>query len=155
MKDYGIDRHEAAICQLLAKDLTKAEQEKLLADVALGSDSINSKVQQLVRAKIRDKELSAIKEQGAKPLEGILNVFVIDPPWPIGVNLDPRVALAPNYPTMLVPKIEEQVGAILKKHLAENAQVFLWTTEGFLHKAFHLLEAWQLQYACTFTWVKR
>ena len=37
---------------------------------------------------------------------------------------------------------------------AENATLYLWTTQRFLPNAFYILERWEYRYRATLTWVK-
>ena len=95
---------------------------------------------------LEEKEAQAIKAA-----QGVYDVVVIDPPWPVEFIArrvrQQQVSLA--YPTMTV----EQIRA-LELPLAEHAHVWLWTTQRFLPEAFACLEAWGLTYSCCFVWEK-
>jgi hypothetical protein len=104
----------------------------------------------LKRAAERQK-LADVASQTQKALDGLYDVVVIDPPWPVAFisrKVRPRqVALA--YATMTVAEIQA-----LPLPLAEHAHVWLWTTQRFLPDAFRCLEAWGLTYSCCFVWMK-
>ena len=36
----------------------------------------------------------------------------------------------------------------------EDSTIFLWTTQKFIHDAFHILEKWGFKYHCVLTWDK-
>jgi len=102
------------------------------------------------RAEVRQAlEDSAIVEH--KVLEGVYDVVVIDPPWPVAFQAREarpnQIALA--YQTMSLEAIRALV-----LPLADTAHVWLWTTHRFLPEAFQCLEAWGLTYSCCFVWAK-
>lgn len=97
------------------------------------------------------ENLENIEAQEVKALQGVFDVIVIDPPWPMK-KIEREVA--PNqtglgYPTMTLEEIEK-----MRIPCADNCHVFLWTTQRFLPYAFGILAAWNLKYVCTFNWHK-
>jgi N6-adenosine-specific RNA methylase IME4 len=103
------------------------------------------------RAEAR-KALEDVAMQEQKRIEGVYDVIVIDPPWPVSFRArkarPQQVSLA--YQTMSVEEIRA-----LKLPLAETAHVWLWTTQRFLVEAISCLKAWGLTHSCTFIWLKR
>ena len=103
------------------------------------------------KAKVVEK-LESLEVKEVKATEGVYDVISIDPPWDVE-DVWSRSAHAGykplQYPTMSVEEIKE-----MKISCAEDCHVFLWTTQKFLPKAFEVIDAWGLEYACTFTWVK-
>ena len=97
------------------------------------------------------KALEDRANQTIKAAEGVYDVVVVDPPWPVafqGREARPnQVALA--YPTMPVERIR-----LLHLPLAASAHVWVWTTQRFLPAALTLFEAWGLTYSCCFVWEK-
>lgn len=84
--------------------------------------------------------------------------IVIDPPWPQkgGGPLtgregfgDTNGSLPMPYGTMTLPEI-----AALHLPAAADAHVYLWTTSGFLHEAFDVLQFWGVAYSTTLVWAK-
>jgi N6-adenosine-specific RNA methylase IME4 len=100
-----------------------------------------------VRQMLEDKKTQALKEA-----QGLYDVVVIDPPWPVHIGAreayPDQVGLA--YPTMSVEEI-----CALRLPLADVAHVWLWTTQRFLSEALlTCLPAWGLAYSCCFVWEK-
>lgn len=102
-----------------------------------------------VSDKKREKQIRAVKK--AKLPEGEYHVVVIDPPWsyskrPADVS---RRGRAP-YPQMSLEEITAN-----KPPCADNCIVWLWTTNAFMHDAFHVLEVWGLESKTILTWVRK
>jgi N6-adenosine-specific RNA methylase IME4 len=80
---------------------------------------------------------------------------LIDPPYPYDQKLTgkkTRGGAERHYETLA---IEEIASLPVPDILAEDAMVWLWTTNAHVHHAFHLLEAWDLTYKVMGTWTKR
>ena len=122
----------------------------LAAEVVAGTKTLAQATREAKRretvAKLED---TAAKE--AKAAEGVYDVVVIDPPWPMKkIDRDER----PNqvefdYPTMSEAELER-----LAIPAADDCHVWLWTTHKYLPVALRLLDAWGLKYICTFVWHK-
>ena len=89
--------------------------------------------------------------------------LVADPPWEtttgpasgMGMNFETRSVhkggQALSYRTMPV----SEIAALPVGELADDdAALYLWTTSGFLHAAFHVLKAWGFRYSTTLVWGK-
>lgn len=74
-----------------------------------------------------------------------------DPPWPYS-NIAARGAAENHYRTMTIQSICEEP---VKKLVAENAHLHLWTTNAFLREAFDAIRAWGFQYKSCLIWNKR
>lgn len=128
----------------------KEEAPEFIEPVLNGEITISKAVQETKRKKIKEK-LNDIETVEAKAVEGVFDVIVIDPPWPMKkIELE----VAPNqvefdYPTMTIEEIKE-----LKIPCADDCHVWLWTTQKYLPVAFQILQAWNLKYVCTFVWHK-
>src|SRR5262249_50653539 len=99
-----------------------------------------------LRAQLEDPAVQALKA-----VQGLYDVVIIDPPWPVAFQHReerPNQVSLP-YPTMTL----EQIRA-LQLPLADVAHVWLWTTQHFLFEAFTCLQAWGLIYSYTVGWVK-
>jgi N6-adenosine-specific RNA methylase IME4 len=72
--------------------------------------------------------------------------------WFAGQTERARVQVKPlPYPTLTVAEI----AALPVRELAEpNCWLFLWTTNRYLHDAFHVVEAWGFRYAQALVWSK-
>jgi len=130
----------------------KAASPKLFDKVASGEMTIVDVKRNLNAEKLIEQR-QEIKE--AKIPTGKFRTLVIDPPWPVGfINRDVR----PNqqgigYPTMTEAELSE-FGRQVKDWCHDDCHVYLWATQSMLPMAFRLLEAWELQYSCTFVWAK-
>jgi len=83
-------------------------------------------------------------------IEGKYNVIVVDPPWAYGTTYDPQGRrCASPYPEMSIEELKQ-----LEIPCAEDCVLWLWTTNAFIHDAFHLLEAWGFEPKTILTWVK-
>lgn len=85
-------------------------------------------------------EEQILKVAQMEPATGEFPVIVVDPPWPQG-----RLP----YPTMSLEEIKS-----LKIPSAADCVLWLWTTNGFMHEAFHVLEVWAFEPKAILTWVK-
>ncbi len=97
------------------------------------------------------ENLESIEAKEVKAIQGVYDVIVIDPPWPMK-RIERDVSPAEvgfDYPTMSLDEIKD-----LKVTCADDCHVFLWTTQKFLRPSFEILEQWGLQYICLFTWMK-
>lgn len=78
---------------------------------------------------------------------------VVDPPWPM---MKMRRRVRPNqvgwdYPTM---SLEEIAALDIDARLADDAFVFLCTTQRFLPAAFEIMKGWGLDYQFLMVWHK-
>jgi N6-adenosine-specific RNA methylase IME4 len=72
--------------------------------------------------------------------------IVADPPWPIRWRADKTIGTKPlDYPTLT---IAELMTLPIKEMAADESNLYLWTTNLFLH------EAWGFQYRMLWTWCK-
>ena len=98
----------------------------------------------------REKELFE-KQMEIKP---IYRTIVIDPPWPIKKS---KRSERPNqnemdYKLMTIEQIKDfPLNDFVSK---DGAHVYLWTTHKHLPNAFKILNAWNVDYHCTLTWIK-
>jgi N6-adenosine-specific RNA methylase IME4 len=81
---------------------------------------------------------------------GTFRVVVADPPWQYG-NRATRGAAEDHYATMAV---DELCNLEVPERLADDAHLYLWTTNGFLREAFDVMDAWGFAYKTCLTWVK-
>jgi len=90
------------------------------------------------------------KAKTIKTPEGLFDVIVVDPAWSYGSQYNPEGRrCASPYPEMSIEEIKA-----IKLPMSENCIVWLWTTNAFIHDAFHILEAWGLEAKTILTWVK-
>ena len=133
-------------------DVRKIKQVKpeLVEEIKAGKKTVPQAKRELAREqKLRELEDVTVKE--AKAIDGVYDVIVIDPPWPIKkIERDCRPnQVELDYPTMGLGELCD-----LDIPCATDCHVWLWTTHRFLPDAFELLNDWGLKYVCTFTWHK-
>lgn len=130
--------------QILEKDPEKAKA--ILQGERKTADVMREMKREGIRAKLED-----IKIREAKEVQGVFDVIVIDPPWPMQkIERDERPNQSEfDYPTMSL----EEIKAFSIPH-AEDCHLWLWTTQKFLPSAFDFLESWRARYVCTFVWHK-
>jgi len=121
--------------------------------VARGEREIlaRAKVIQRERKAARKVQLDNISTQEAEVIEGVYDVIVIDPPWPMKKidRYERPNQVGFDYPTMNEEELEE-----LELPAAEHCHFFMWTTQKYLPMAFRLLNVWGLRYVCCFVWHK-
>ena len=82
--------------------------------------------------------------------EGLFEVITIDPPWPYGGSYDLHSHRVDSpYPEMSLEEL-----AKLEIPASDNSILWLWTTNAFMHEAYHLLEAWGFEPKTILTWFK-
>jgi N6-adenosine-specific RNA methylase IME4 len=85
-----------------------------------------------------------------KPANGLFDVIVIDPPWKYEMDYDAENFRGiPAYPTLSIEEIKQ-----LKIPANENCILWLWTTNSFLHDAYHILDSWNFEPKTVLTWMK-
>ncbi len=122
----------------------------LAKQVVAGDMPLAAAVREVKREEIK-AQLEDVAAQEVKAIQGVYDVIVIDPPWPME-KIERDVApnqVAFDYPTMTLDEI-----ASLEIPYADDCHVWLWTTHRFMPDALRLLNAWGLKYVCTFVWHK-
>lgn len=131
----------------------KAVSEKrpdLAKQVVSGEMPLSAAVREIKREEIK-AQLEDVAAREVKAIQGLYDVIVIDPPWPMEkIERDVRPNQAAfDYPTMSEAELSELVVPT-----ADDCHVFLWTTHKFLPMALRLLDRWGLKYVCAFVWHK-
>lgn len=138
----------------IEKIVDKAPDE-VKAKLRAGEMSINEaykKVKQIEKAEKIEAEIGKAKEaiESLAPMEGKYGVIVIDPPWQYEKrNNDITHRGRSPYPTMTTEELCK-----MKLPMNDDCIVWLWTTNAFMHDAFHVLDAWGLAPKTILTWVK-
>lgn len=136
--------------QLLELARLSPEKQIEISNFLSGEMTIPQAKQEIKRKKVIEN-LENIKAKEIKKLNGVYDVIVIDPPWPMKkIERD----IAPeqvefDYPTMTIDEIKN-----IEIPCTENCHIWLWTTQKFLPEAFDVLKSWNLNYICTFVWHK-
>lgn len=106
------------------------------------------KGEQILRKLKIERQIEEIKQ--LKPVEGVFDVIVVDPPWEMEGEYDPDSRRAiPPYPTMPLDEI-----AHIKLPAAPDCILWLWVINRHIHDGFHLIECWGFQYKNILTWAK-
>ena len=126
------------------------EAPNLVPKIESGEITIPKAIKEIKREKVTEK-LNTLSTAGAAKTDGLYDVIVLDPPWPMQkIERDCR----PNQVEFDYPTLTEEQLAELKIPCADNCHVWIWTTHRFLPMALRLLKAWNLKYVCTFVWHK-
>ena len=163
--DKGFTPHNTR--SLLADELDWSEGKVAMAQKVLnkvdeptkqklrdGELSINQAYKEIRRAEKKEAFTAKIKELNAKrdlpPVNNKYEVIVIDPPWDYDEEYDPKArrGVAP-YPVMNLDQIEK-----IEIPAADDAVLWLWTTQKFLYQAFGLLDKWNFTYKTVLVWNK-
>jgi N6-adenosine-specific RNA methylase IME4 len=133
------------------------EAAKLVAEAPeaamaiLRGEATMSGVIREVKREAYQAQLEDIKAKEVKALQGVYDVIVIDPPWPI-VKIERDVRpnqVGLDYPTMSLDEIRK-----LSIPAAGDCHLWLWATQATLVDAFSILTQWGFRYLCTFVWHK-
>lgn len=144
------DGNFAKAAEIAAEENNVPIMQLSKAQILEAAKEIQNEKREQKRAEIIQK-LESIEAQEVKAIQGIYDVIVIDPPWPME-KIERDVApnqVAFEYPTMTLEEITR-----LNIPTADDCHVWLWTTQKFLPDAIELLKSWGLKYVCTFTWHK-
>lgn len=93
-----------------------------------------------------------VRQQPLPPPTGPFGVIVIDPPWKYEKRVDDTTHRARlPYPEMDI----DEIAALPVPSIAEpDALLWLWTTNAFMHDAYHLIERWGFTAKTVLTWAK-
>lgn len=151
LKEIGelAEVHRATVARVKKIDASAPEEVK--ERCFSGKMSINEAYKAVRAAEKAEQKQIAIEaiETLSQP-NGRYHVLVIDPPW----QYEKRAEDATHrgrcpYPTMPTDEI-----AAMEIPAEEDAIVWLWTTNAFMHDAYHILDAWGFTPKTILTWVK-
>jgi N6-adenosine-specific RNA methylase IME4 len=123
---------------------------ELAEKVAAGEMTASAALREIKRQE-KVAELEDIEVKKVKALDGVYDVIVIDPPWPMR-KIERNVR--PNQVEFDYPTMSEEELAAMKIPSSESCHLWLWTTHKFLPMAFRLLDVWGFKYVCAFVWHK-
>lgn len=151
LNDHGISKQQSARWQIEA-DLSDDRFEEYIAECKESGDIPTAKeVRRL--AKQEQQAKAQVDLDHADLPEGIYDVIVIDPPWPMQ-RIDRDKAPEDtgfDYPVMSL----EDIGAIdIGGISADDCHLFCWTTQKFLPASLGIVREWGFSYICTFVWHK-
>ena len=115
-----------------------------------GKSTINREYKAIVGAERKAQQIEAVK-QSALP-DGKYAVIVSDPPWSYGARAEDVTHRAANpYPSM---SIEEICAMPVESIAADNAILWLWTTNAHMYEAYAVAKAWGFTVKTILTWAK-
>jgi N6-adenosine-specific RNA methylase IME4 len=131
--------------------LTKLEPERQEAVVEHAETKGISNLKQAKKSLEKDEAIAKIQEEPAPLPDGPFRVIAADPPWPYDRVDDETHRGSVTYHTMTLEEIEAmEVEAMAH----DDCALFLWTTNSFLHEAYHVVEAWGFEPKTLLTWDK-
>ncbi|MGA7235638.1 MAG: MT-A70 family methyltransferase [Bryobacteraceae bacterium] len=105
-----------------------------------------------VKAEAKAQIAEQIRNEPQPLPDGPFRVIVADPPWAYASRADDGTHRARNpYPDMSLDDIRALPVAA---RAADDAVLWLWTTNAFLRESFTVLDAWGFEYRNTLTWGK-
>lgn len=134
-----------------AKKIREKAPDEVKEQVRKGTLSINEAYKAVRAAEKAEQKQIAIEaiETLSQP-NGRYHVLVIDPPWQYEKRAEDATHRGRcTYPTMPTDEI-----AAMEIPAEEDAIVWLWTTNAFMHDAYHILDAWGFTPKTILTWVK-
>jgi N6-adenosine-specific RNA methylase IME4 len=94
--------------------------------------------------------LESAESPSSNAIEGEFDVVVCDPPWPYENRQDDPTHRAANpYASMTIEELSD-----LSIPVGDDGILWLWTTNAFMHEAYHLAEAWGFEVKTILTWEK-
>jgi N6-adenosine-specific RNA methylase IME4 len=145
LSDLGLTKRESSEAQMLA-GAAADKQEDVISGKTTRADVRREKKRKEIIERLED-----VKTKEVKKVEGVYDVIVIDPPWPME-KIEREVR--PNQTKFDYPTMNENEISNLKIPFSKDCHVWLWTTHKFLPMAFRLLDVWALKYVCAFVWHK-
>jgi len=128
--------------------MRKAPQE--IEEVMKGTKTLGAITREI---HIKEDKEQVEQEVKQKEVEGVFDVIVIDPPWNYGNDDkydEDNFRGTCNYSVMDVEDIKA-----IQLPSADDCVLWLWTTNTFMHEAFHCLEEWGFEPKTILTWDKQ
>lgn len=159
LAELGISKSQSSRWQSLAAIPEQAFEHHVKTQVAKHQPVIIKKLLALAPkvTKAKQREPEEVLDEPGNIITSLAEVagqkfatIMADPPWNYG-NQATRAATDNHYVTMSVADICAMPVADLA---ADDAQLHLWTTNGFLREAFEVMEAWGFSYRSVFVWCK-
>jgi len=148
-KAAHVSRDTISKVKIIEDKATDEQKAKLIS----GNESINGIFRE-IKSLERIESIKATQERIAEltPPVGLYQVLVLDPAWTYGRSTDETHRARNPYPSMTIDEMKDREK--LPIPAADDSIMWLWTTNAYLHEAFHLMETWGFTYKTTLTWVK-
>jgi len=126
---------------------------KAVADGIVRGERKVKDIQREQREVEKRKRVAEVARREARPLEGDakFSVILADPPWRYEFSATKSRAIESHYPSMAV---EDICGLDVTRHFADDAVLFLWSTNPKHEEALQVLEAWGFRLVTIAVWVK-
>ena len=134
-----------------AKKIREKAPEEVKDRVRSGEISINEAYKEIRTAeRVAKKQATIEKIETLSQPNGLYHVLVVDPPWQYEKEASAKdMRGRPKYPTMPIEEI-----LAMEIPAEDDAVLWLWTTNSFMHEAYHILDAWGFTPKTILTWVK-
>lgn len=160
LSDLGIEQTEAHRWQKIAS-IPEKVFEKHIEETKENEDEITTAGTLLLSKMFNKKQKSeSIKWSAKTEITEDLPALIAsgtkfacvyaDPPWKYG-NQGTRASTDNHYPTLTVPEIAAMPVTEL---VADEALLFLWTTNGFLFESKNVIDSWGFEFKSSIVWVK-
>lgn len=136
----------------LEAEVPEEKLERFIAESIEKAEELTSRAILSMAMKARNEAKKEPTSEEEIP-SGLFDVIVVDPPWPYGTKYDSRGGfgrVACPYSEMSIEDI-----MIFDIPAANNCILWLWTTNRFMHDAYHILEAWAFEPKTILTWFKQ
>ena len=134
------------------KKIEEKAPEDVKEKLSTGEMSINEAYKEIRKAEKEEQKqiaIEALNKEISEP-SGLYHVLVVDPPWPYEKRAEDASHRSRNlYPTMSISELMD-----MEIPAEENSVLWLWTTNAFLHDAYHIIEEWGFTPKTVLTWVK-
>lgn len=133
------------------KKIEEKAPEEVKNKLVSGEMSINEAYKEIRTAeRVAKKQATLEKIETLSHPNGLYHVLVVDPPWQYEKEASAKdMRGRPKYPTMPIEEI-----LALEIPAEDDAVLWLWTTNSFMHEAYHIAEAWGFTPKTILTWVK-
>lgn len=152
LASLGLSQREAARCEALAA-IPEAKRSRMIdAEAAKGRRVTTRSLLGAVAVEKKSAFAAKLRAEPVPTPDGRFRVIVIDPPWQYETRAADTSHRGRNrYPDMSI----EEICALPVGELAEDDCIlWLWTTNAFMHEAYHCLNAWGFTPKTILTWDK-
>lgn len=148
LSEVGVEHHQSSRWQRVAALPESVFEAHIAETKAAGRELTSASVLKLAKQHVAADKPPAPPIDLVDAMPEVFGCIAIDPPWRYD-NRATRGAAEDHYPTMSLDEL-----AALELPAAADSHLYLWTTNPFLHEAFHLLDAWGFTYKTCLTWCK-
>ena len=154
LPDLGVTRSQASRWQeIAAVDETVFEGYIAEAKSHETHELTTSGLKTAANFQRRARQAEEIVNEPEPLPEGPYRVIVADPPWPYALRR-PTINDSRGYPEYAGMTLEEIAALPVVARAADDAVLWLWTTNAFLQPAFDICQAWGFEYRTLLTWAK-